>query len=359
MGELPSYVAVASLAVGLAAWGAPARAGTVALWLFDEPAEANPGAVLRDAGPGSHALLLGRGAVLVPGRFGNALRIVPSVAAGRGVGADRADISARVALDRPASPRPPGRSGPLTTWDNARFAALLTNGDAHLGWARTPNVTNSKLNLGEHDWTIECWLHLASEAVDEGVIFEVGTGPRGENELLTRFSVLPGENAFALAGISADAGAGGLARRIEFPDPGGPPSGLAWLHTATLALDAGRLPREKWFHVALVHVAETGDLRLWIDGRLRATAALRLCALPRGNEGYVSIGGDGQRGRMLAGAIDELRISDHAVYSSEFPVPASFSGEPRDGGASEPTGGLPEGAIPASTPGFSPPLDRR
>ena len=55
------------------------RGETVALWLFDEQAGVYPSSVLNDTGPNSHFLILGRGAEIAPGKFGNALRpIVPA-----------------------------------------------------------------------------------------------------------------------------------------------------------------------------------------------------------------------------------------------------------------------------------------
>lgn len=187
------------------------------------------------------------------------------------------------------------------------------------------NPTDSRLNLGAHDWTIECWLHLDPTASDEGVIFEIGTGPRGADDFVTRFSVLPRENAFALSClVSAPTG---LARRVEFANPAGPPGGVAWRHAATLALGDARLPRAGWFHVALVHDGLKRELRLFIEGRPLAVAALAFRALPRGDQAYLAFGRGGDGRHVLAGAIDELRVGDHAIYGQLFTPPASLAGE--------------------------------
>jgi len=190
------------------------------------------------------------------------------------------------------------------------------------------NPTDSRLNLGAHDWTIECWLHLDLAATDEGVIFELGTGPRGANEWVTRFSVLPAENAFALACLVSVPT--GLAPRVEFANPEGPPGGVAWRHAATLASGSMKLPRATWFHAALVHDAKARELRLFIDGRPWAVAALSFRALLRGDDAYLAIGRGGDGQRALAGAIDELRVSDHAVYDRMFKPPASLAGAAGD-----------------------------
>ena len=309
-----------------------ARGDTVALWLFDEQAGVYPSSVLNDAGPASHFLILGRGGALVPGKFGRALRPVtpPPLAIsyrGSGAGSDADSGGSAVTFGLRPPPAIPGRTQPPLTWENAHFAALTTNGDAHLRRAPFANPTDSRLNLGAGDWTIECWLRLDPSAQAEGTIFEIGAGPRGENELVTRFTALPRENAFALTCLTAatPASLSQATRRIEFPNPEGPPPGTANLKTVTLVVGDGKLPRDEWFHIALVHVGASGELRLFGDGRLRAVAGVKMMALPRGEEAYVSIGRDSRWTRPLAGAIDELRISDHAVYAADFSPPPSFS----------------------------------
>ena len=305
-------------------------AETVALWLFDEQVGVYPSSVLNDAGPGSLFLILGRGAEIVPGKFGNALRPIPPAPlaiTAHNAGSDADSGGGAVTFGLRPPPVLAGRTQPPLTWANAHFAAMFTNGDTHLRRAPFANATDSRINLGKADWTLECWLQLARDADAEGVIFEIGAGPRGENELVTRFSALPGENAFALTHLAptAPAGSGTVTKRVEFPNPEGPPAGSASVETVTLPLGGGNLPRETWLHVALVHTGETGELRLFIDGKNRAVAWTNVVPLPHGDEAYVSIGRDGRWGRPLAGAIDELRVSDAAVYASEFAPPASFS----------------------------------
>jgi len=315
-------------ALTLAAAATALRADTVALWLFDEQAGVYPSSVLADAGPGSHFLILGRGAELVPGKFGRALRPIPPppltmTTRSPGSDADSGASAVRFGLHPP--PAIPGRTQQPLVWANAHFAALTTRGDAHLRRAPLPNVTDSPLNLGSGNWTVEAWLRLDAPASDEAVLLELGTGPRGENDLVTRLGIAPRENAFFLAGlapVSHPAGAP-AARRVEFPHPGGPPGGAALLFTATLAADRP-LPRATWFHAAVVHTA-AGELHLFVDGQRRASAAAQMIPLPRGDEAYLSVGRDGRWGRPFPGMIDELRISDHAVYAASFSPPASFS----------------------------------
>ncbi|MSU48241.1 MAG: hypothetical protein EXS37_03975 [Opitutus sp.] len=304
-----------------------ARADTVALWLFDEQVGVYPSSVLNDAGPDSHFLILGRGAEIVPGKFGNALRPIPPrplAITARSAGSDADSGAGEVRFGLSAPPPIAGRTQPPLLWENAHFAALTTRGDTHLRRAPFANVTDARLNLGAGDWTIEGWFQLARDAQTEGVIFEIGVGPRGENELVTRFSALPGENAFALTCL-ATAASGALVKRVEFPDPAGPPPGNAGVETVMLSVDGGKLPREMWFHLALVHATAAGEVRLFVDGKNRAVARLKMIALPRGEESYLSIGRDARWGRAFPGAIDELRVSDAAVYLADFAPPASFS----------------------------------
>ena len=193
--------------------------------------------------------------------------------------------------------------------------------------ARHRGNLRPKLNVGDGDWTLECWLKLAVMAAADGVVFEIGDDPRGPDDCVTRLSVLPAENAFAL--VSLTAAPKGVAKRVERPNPAGPPARAAWRESTTLALNGDALPRATWFHVAVVHDAAAGALRLFIGGRLRAVAAVQMMALPPSADGYFSIGRDGQGQRPIPGAIDELRVSDHVVYREEFAPPGSFSAAPK------------------------------
>ena len=286
--------------VFLSLWASTSRNETVALWLFDEPIGAASGSLLHDSGPKGCSLTLGRGAVLVPGKFGQALSSSPGIAV---------DVQSRGS---------PGSAG---------FAALLAMDTRKAGHVLHANPTDTRLNLGPHDWTLECWLRLDAEARDEGTIFEIGTGPRAQNDFVTRFTVLPGENAFSIASLSAepDGNRGFATRQVEYPNPEGPPGIVAYTGSITLALRGNLLPREEWFHVAIVHAGEDRGVHLFINGRRRAVVALRISALPRGDGGYLSVGRDGRGQRPLPGALDELRISDRADYAADFAPPASFA----------------------------------
>jgi len=284
-------------------------AETVALWLFDEPSAAYPSTVLNDATGKGNVLILGRGAQLAAGRFGNALMPIDApplemsgrlvawgqleAALGRAESTERS--AARLFGLVPLAP-PPGRKMVPLTWRNATFSALATVGEKHLRSGGFPNPTQSGVNLGPNDWTIEFWLCVTE--MQEGVVFEVGTGPRGENELVTQLFVQPARSAFRLANQPAQ-GAVSIASQV--------------------AADS------TWRHYAFVHDASRREIRHYVNGVLQSTpAAVQMQALPQGDEAYISVARDGLWQRPLPGKLDELRFSDVQVYKDTF-VPQSHS----------------------------------
>ncbi len=297
------------------------RAGTVALWLFDEQVGIYPSSLLQDASANNFFLVLGRGARIVPGHFGNALLPVapppfapkikgrPAKEIVRGAGAfapaaeDFKDAAASlVRFGLLAPPRQPDRTIEPMTWYNATFAAMFTRGEAHLRHAPYADATATKLNLGAGDWTVECWLKLDAGAANEGVLLEVGSGPRGENDTVTRLLLRPSDGTFVWQNQAT---------------PGGV--------TLELATDVAAL-RAGWTHCAFVREGAVSELRHYVNGRLVSRAsASNWAALPDGNESYFSLGRDGRWNRPLSAAIDELRISDTALYDATFTPPASFS----------------------------------
>lgn len=283
-------------ACALAGWLdlAELNAETVAYWRFESPPHSGATDANRGLAAGNGTVLVPRAASLGPGRVGQALWPAGSAAA-------------------------PAPTQVLRLGGDGRRLEGVTN------------PTDTRLNLGADDWTLECWLWLEGGATSEGVIYEIGAGPPGMGELVTRFSVVPREETFVLAGIVrlAPGEPAPVGRQIEFNDPAGPPHGVARLEEVTLGPGAP-LPRRRWFHVALVHGAGEGMLRLFLDGRAVAAAPARLAALPRGPAAYLALGCDGRRARVLAGAIDELQVSDHAGYMRDFSpaAPSSLPANP-------------------------------
>lgn len=270
---------------------------TIAVWLFDEPKGLYPSAVLHDAGPEEQVMVLGRGGRMVRGRYGNGLQVVapPPLELPEG------DFNPQFGLGEHSLGE--GRTVPPLVWENAHFTALMTGGENHLrkqvGF-RSP--TRTGLNLGNFDWTLEFWLRVDRDLEREGVVFEAGSGPRGENKLVTRLM------------LSADLSA------FHFQNE---PSGLR----LNLAADPEVL-RAGWSHVALVYEAEAGHLRLFINGRMTGEAQrVRLQPLPEGDEDYFTLGRDGLWERPLWATFDEMRFSRGIRYArTGFDPPPSFKG---------------------------------
>jgi len=273
------------------------RAGTVALWLFDEQVGVYPSSVLNDAGPHSYFLILGRGGELVPGKFGDALQPMKPVPFDPHFKPGLA-TAVRDGLEAPKAM--PGRTVVPLSWQTATFAAAFLNGDQHLRRKPFPHPTSEPLNLGARDFTVEFWLKPGGSEVNEGTVFEIGSGPRGENNLVTRFSFDPVQATFEF-----------------FNQPS--------QTNAVLMSDRAALNSGEWVHCAVVYDSAKGELRHYLNGHLESTIAAKLKPLPVGDEDYWSIGRDGLWQHPLAGALDEMRISDEAIYRADFTVPSSFA----------------------------------
>jgi Concanavalin A-like lectin/glucanases superfamily len=277
-----------------ACWASQASAGTVALWLFDEQAEIYPSCLLNDASGNGHIVAIGRGGRIVEGRFGRALEPIQP----QPLKINSSSHNVQFGL-KPLPPAPGRKIEPMT-WMNATFCALSTNGEKHLRTPGFPNVTASKLNLGAFDWTVEFWFMPTRDSAGQGIVFEIGQGPRGENDRVTRLSLDADRSAFTLLNQ---------------------PSGVA----LKIPTDRGVL-RQGWHHLAFVYDAAALQLHHYVDGSVQplpAKAALK--ALDHGDEAYLSIGRDGLWNRPLTGRLDELRVSDHQVYTAAFRPPDSFS----------------------------------
>ena len=272
-----------------------AAAQTVALWLFDEPLGLYPSTPLESADGIDAPLVLGLGGRVIQGKFGQALSTEPYPPVTVPTSGEET-----AALHR--FPVPPGRTQEPMSWHNAQFAALMTRGENHIrkevSFAR---VTRTDLNLGDFDWTVEFWF-LAREAAGSGVVLELGTGPRAENEIVTRLSLDAAAGCFWLENQAASV-------RANIPT-----------HGASLGDSL------HWHHYAFVYRSSERHLLHFVDGRRQGGALpLHLKRLPPGEEDYLSIGRDGRWGRPLPGAIDELRISRGALYEADFTPPGSFA----------------------------------
>ena len=272
---------------------------TIAIWLFDEHPGLYPSAVIHDVGPNDYVMVLGRGGKISEGRFGNALEIVDplSLELPKGVFPDRFGLTKQPLQD--------GRSVMPMSWHNAHFSAIMTSGEPHLrkqvGFAQP---TATKLNLGDFDWTVEFWFQATRQSArDGGVIFEIGEGPRGENDRVTRLLLNPDHAGFTLVNQ-----AGNVELHIPSDDQ-------------ALSHASGG-----WYHYAFVYSAGDRQLVHYVNGRRQnRPERSTLVALNKGEEDYFSLGRDGQWERLLPGKLDELRFSSGHVYTGNFDPPGTFA----------------------------------
>ncbi len=279
---------------------------TVALWGFDEPVGLYPSGVISDLSDNDYPLSMGQGGRIVEGKFGNALTTAEVVE----MDYPKGDVNFGLRY----LPVPEERTQEPMTWMNAHFAALMTNGEEHLrNQVGYPSPTKTALNLGKFDWTVEFWYKphpVPDERIIQeiganqsnlkyGVIFELGTGPRAENELVTRLVFNYIRNDFTLVN-------GSPKKSLNIPSD---------------------IPAKEWSHLAFVYSAKKKQLRHYVNGKLQnLPKKFKMKSLPKGEEDFLSIARDGHWNNPLKGSIDELRFSDAAVYSGEFRVPGSFAG---------------------------------
>jgi hypothetical protein len=268
------------------------KSETIALWTFDEQQGLYPSCVLSDHSENDFPLVLGLGGMIESGKYGNALSsnlqaeiIIPE--------------SKSTLFGMKAVPKAEGRTVEPMNWHNARFCALMTSGETHLRKeVGFKSATKSKLNLGSFDWTIEFWYITGEQGKNEGVVFEIGSGPRAENDSVTRLSLSANQQHFILYNQPSQS-------NVKIPT---------------------NLKTGKWQHFAFVFSEKEKLIRHYVDGRLENKAiTANIQKLQIGAEDYMSIGRDGHWERPLIGKLDELRFSSGMVYDENFQVPVSFS----------------------------------
>jgi len=271
------------------------NAQTIALWLFDEPVGLYPSHVMDDQSVNDYPLVLGPGGKLVKGKFGNALSTQKYAEIKLPEGEARFGLS--------LTPRADGRTVDPMNWMNSNFCALMTGGQNHLrkevGFV---NATESKLNLGDFDWTVEFWYQSSANEV-EGCVFEIGSGPRGENDMITSLLLNKDRESFIFYNAPTNT-------------------------TLSIKTDQSILKNNdgSWHHLSFVFSNSGQSLKHYVNGRLQDTKQnVVIKPLVKGDEAYMSVGRDGSWQRPLSGAIDELRFSEGMVYKANFDPPKSFS----------------------------------
>ena len=187
-------------------------------------------------------------------------------------------------------------------WRNANFCALMTRGERHLRQeVDFGSPTLSNLNLGAEDWTVEFWFRPLRRREREAGVIEIGVGPRGSSDAVTRLSLNADAESFTLLSEPSDV-------RLK-------------IASSADALD----PRQSdWHHLAFVYSQADTQLRHYVDGMIQPLPGkARLQRLPVGEEDYLSVGRDGLWQHPLSGLLDELRISNNQVYQDDFKPPGS------------------------------------
>ena len=268
---------------------------TVALWLFDETEY--PHTTLTDASIYEYDLRLQKAGKLVPGKFGNALKVAP----GPDYALSYAGFKGSVPIDemREDDGTPSGLWGPAVAPEK-----ILTT-------------------LAAGDWTIEFWFKLTSVPSSEVVILDLGQAY---------------EPGFAIA----------LTSNAEFFRVISDYAGLE----ARCSTDRGRLADGRWHHIAFTAVPSKSRIAHSLDGRFQERVIHSPIAKrptppviepddrEHGHMGFsedktfqwrrlhrfnIAIGQDRKADRGLDAMVDELRISDIVRYSGNFAPPPSFS----------------------------------
>lgn len=272
------------------------NAQTIALWLFDEQMGLYPSHVLNDQSDNDYPLVIGPGGQIVKGKYGHALEAVEQ---------HKVDYpDGELIFGLKELPVPESRTMAPLTWMNSNFCALMTSGETHLrketGFAR---VTTTKLNLGNTNWTLEFWFKPTRQTNEEGVVFEIGEGPRGENNRITQLVLQQDLESFRLYNF---------------------PSGSNVVIPTSISLS--NVKNGKWHHLVFTYDKQRKNLKHWVDGKRESNIkSVELKFLPVGDEDYFCLGRDGLWNRPLQGAIDELRFSEGVIYRENFKVPESFS----------------------------------
>jgi hypothetical protein len=266
---------------------------TIALWLFDEQIGLYPSSVLNESSDNDFPMVLGLGGQIVVGKFGNAVEPLEQPKLEFPTG------SVFFGLQTP-EPSPGSTVEPLL-WMNAKFCALMTAGEKHLRkQVGFKNATGTALNLGNSDWTVEFWFQSTRITDKHGVIFEIGSGPRGNNDKITQLNINNHQDGFVFVNQST-----GLSLEIPSqPFYQKPP---------------------QWHHCAFVYDARNKQLKHFRDGKLMPLPVnWEIIQLEQGNESYFSLARDGNWENPLPGKLDELRFSKGQVYTESFTPPGSF-----------------------------------
>ncbi|MCB0472022.1 MAG: LamG domain-containing protein [Flavobacteriaceae bacterium] len=266
---------------------------TIAHWKFDEPKGLYPSHVLDDSSDNDYPLVIGKKGRIVAGKLGNALDMTSQY-----------DLDVKLngqfhfGLAKPDIPA--GSTAVPLYWGNADFAAIMTAGEKHLrkqvGFV---NPTDTKLNMGGFDWTVEFWYKPVKNTNEAGTVFEIGEGPIGEKTPVTSLSISGDKKAFIL-------------RNGQTAPPVLIPTKSRYLFGASPAT---------WHHYAFVYRSGSNEITHYVDGKKESNVHVQMKALQHSENAYFSIGRNGFWKNPLPGILDELEFYNGRKYTKHFKLP--------------------------------------
>jgi hypothetical protein len=205
---------------------------------------------------------------LVPGKYGNALRLP-------------VDPKAEVRLE------------------TNRLGRYGTTSYIHGG----PEGLSERFNFGYIDWTLEFWFKATAEQRERGFLFELRneTGNGRARPAVNSLSINPGRTGFLLSSHL-------------LPNPQ-----VRYEEDLPIPTDAGHLNDGQWHHITFTFTSSERQVRHYPDGRIQSLPA-RGSFLPE-----MGALASWVLGKGFVGMMDEMRISDTVRYKGDFTPPGSFA----------------------------------
>jgi hypothetical protein len=269
---------------------------SIAIWQFNESKGLYPSHIIDDSSENDFPLVIGKTGKIVEGKFGNALDLTSNFDL-------RISLNDQIqfGLQKPAIPE--GRTSVPMYWENANFAALMTTGETHLrrqvGFV---NATDTKLNLGNFDWTIEFWFKTLKRSKEEGVVFELGVGPIGEESATTSLIISKDKSGFIL-------------------NNGSNSSTIFIRSKSEFLAEQSKI----WHHFAFVYKSNSNELWHFVDGEKVSVVEADIKKLMHGDEAYFSVGRNGYWKNPLPGILDELEFYNGTKYTKNFKLPSEVN----------------------------------
>ena len=267
---------------------------TIALWQFNESKGLYPSHVLDDSSENDYPLVIGKKGKIVDGKFGNGLDMTSNYEL-------EITLNNQILFGLAKPEIPQGRTTVPMYWENADFSALMTVGETHLrkqvGFV---NPTDTKLNLGNFDWTLEFWYKPLQGTQEEGVVFEIGVGPIREKSAVTSLSVSKEKKGFMLQN-----------------GDNMPP---IFIQTKSKYLLSGS--SATWHHFAFVYKSNSNEISHYVDGKKTSKVYAQINALKHSENAYFSIGRNGFWKNYLPGVLDELEFYNGVKYTKNFMLPS-------------------------------------